>query len=123
MLAAHNGVVRGFSRTHPSTVVGIEVKPDYGRIGRIQRDIEARPGIFRVLAESEEGCLKPGDDLLRLVVAGDIREHVIPALSDLLERIKSEAIQKKELFAKSMVTSKGGAEPAGRCPLDGGKGG
>jgi molybdopterin synthase catalytic subunit len=98
MLAAHNGVVRGFSRTHPSTVVGIEVKPDYGRIERIRREIEARPGIFRVLAEAEEGHLRPGDDLLRMVVAGDIRERVLPALSDLLDRIKSEAIRKKEFF-------------------------
>ena len=38
-----------------------------------------------------------GDDLLFLIVAGDIRENVKPALGELLDRIKSEAVTKQEL--------------------------
>ncbi|MFW5837002.1 MAG: molybdenum cofactor biosynthesis protein, partial [Desulfovibrionaceae bacterium] len=34
----------------------------------------------------------------RMVVAGDIRENVLPVLSELLNRIKSEAIHKRERF-------------------------
>ena len=43
--------------------------------------------------------LKPGDDALFLIVAGDIRENVKSALGDLLDRIKSEAVAKREIFA------------------------
>ena len=60
-------------------------------------EIEARPGIFRAVAEARSGEYVPGDDLLFLIVAGDIRENVKPALADLLDRIKSEAVTKQEL--------------------------
>jgi molybdopterin synthase catalytic subunit len=46
--------------------------------------------------EAKSGRLKPGDDLLFIIVAGDIRENVKPVLSDLLDRIKSEAVKKTE---------------------------
>ncbi|PLY01037.1 MAG: molybdenum cofactor biosynthesis protein, partial [Desulfuromonas sp.] len=42
------------------------------------------------------GILEPGDDLLFLIVAGDIRENVKPALALLLDRVKSEAVSKRE---------------------------
>ena len=41
----------------------------------------------------------PGDDLLFILVAGDIRENIKPVLADLLDRIKSEAIRKTEIKA------------------------
>ncbi len=98
MLAAHNGVVRGSSRSHPGAVVGVEVTPDFERVEAIRREMEGRPGIFCILVEAEQGHIAPGEDLLRMVVAGDIRENVLPVLSDLLNRIKSEAIHKRERF-------------------------
>ena len=58
--------------------------------------MERRPGIFKIVAEAAEGDLKPGDDLLFLVVAGDIREHVKATFAELLDRIKSEAVVKQE---------------------------
>jgi molybdopterin synthase catalytic subunit len=51
-----------------------------------------------VLVETRSGILRPGDDLLFLIVAGDIRENVKPALALLLDRIKAEAIEKCESF-------------------------
>ena len=55
------------------------------------------PGIFRVVAQAKSGEYMAGDDLLFLIVAGDIRENVKPALGELLDRIKSEAVTKQEL--------------------------
>ena len=52
--------------------------------------------IFAIVAQAEEGLLKPGDDLLFLVVAGDIREHVKATFAELLDRIKAEAVIKQE---------------------------
>ncbi len=98
MVLSHNGVVREWSRTKTGQVTGVNVTPDRKRIEEICREIEAREGIFKVAAEAKEGDLQPGDDLLFLVVAGDVRENVIPALSDLLNKVKAEAVSKTEIM-------------------------
>ena len=42
---------------------------------------------------------QPGDDLLFILVAGDVREHIKPVLAELLDRVKAEAVTKKEIPA------------------------
>lgn len=97
MILIHNGVVRGWSRGDGAGVSAVEVTPDPVRLEELRTEYERRPGIWRVLVEARSGRLKPGDDLLFIVVAGDIRENVKPALAELLDRIKSEAISKREI--------------------------
>ncbi len=97
MLLIHNGVVRAWSRKDGSRVSRIEVTPDYERIEEIRQNFEKRPGIFRIVVQAREGILKPGDDLLFIIVAGDIRENVKPVLSDILDAVKSQAVSKKEM--------------------------
>jgi molybdopterin synthase catalytic subunit len=46
--------------------------------------------------EINEGDLDVGEDLLSIVVAGDIREHVIPVLTDTLNLIKAHGTKKIE---------------------------
>lgn len=96
MVLVHNGVVRGWSRKDRSNVEHIDVSPDNEKIEIIRKEFENKPGIYRVAVEAKSGRLKPGDDLLFIIVAGDIRENVKPVLSDLLDRIKSEAVKKTE---------------------------
>ncbi len=96
MMLVHNGVVRAWSRTDRTPVRAVRVTPDKARMQRICRELERRPGIFRIEAEAAEGLLRPGDDLLFLVVAGDIREHVKATFAELLDRIKAEAVLKQE---------------------------
>lgn len=98
MILLHNGIARAWSRDTHKKVIGIEVCADERRIGAICQEIGARDGIFAITAEANQGYLKPGDDLLYLAVAGDIRENVIAAFTELLNRIKNEAITKKEIF-------------------------
>ena len=98
MMLVHNGVVRAWSRMDHASVRSVRVRPDRERMRSICREMEQRPGIFRILAEANEGELKPGDDLLFLVVAGDIRENVKSTFAELLDRIKSEAVVKQEMF-------------------------
>ncbi|MBQ3058760.1 MAG: molybdenum cofactor biosynthesis protein MoaE [Desulfovibrio sp.] len=97
MTLVHNGVVRAWSRHDHSPVSAIDVYPDRERIEAICREMEQRPGIFAIMAEAAEGRLKPGDDLLFLVVAGDIRENVKTTFAELLDRIKAEAVVKQEV--------------------------
>ncbi|EPR42750.1 molybdopterin biosynthesis MoaE protein [Desulfovibrio sp. X2] len=99
MVLVHNGVVRGWSRADHKDVDAVDIIVDRERMEAIRREIEQRPGIWRVVVEAADGLLFPGDDVLFLVVAGDIRENVKPALADLLDKVKAEAIRKKEHMA------------------------
>lgn len=96
MTLVHNGVVRAWSRKDKSPVARIRVTPNRALMNTICREMEQRPGIFKILAEATEGELKPGDDLLFLVVAGDVRENVKSVFAELLDRIKAEAVIKEE---------------------------
>ena len=97
MILIHNGTVRSWSRKDRAPVRFIEVTPDRDKIETIRREYLRRDGIYEIIVESREGTLKIGDDLLYIIVAGDIRENVKPVLADLLDRIKAEAVTKKEI--------------------------
>jgi molybdopterin synthase catalytic subunit len=99
MILVHNGVVRGWSRKDHENIVGIEITPDHAKIQALCEEFQKRPGIFRAMAHANGGRMQPGDDVLFIIVAGDIRENVKPALAELLDRIKSEAVTKREIFA------------------------
>lgn len=95
MILCHNGVVRGTSRDG-SAVTSVDVKADWEAINTVVAEQKARPGIIEILVEVNEGRLAVGDDLLAIVVAGDIREHVIAVLTDTLNAIKQRGTRKQE---------------------------
>lgn len=97
MIMLHNGVTRAVSR-NGKKVKAVEVFANELKIGEISQDIGSRNGIFAISCDVNEGIIKPGENLLYLAVAGDIRENVIPAFEELLGRIKKEAIEKKEIY-------------------------
>ena len=99
MILIHNGVVRGWSRGSREEVSGIEIKADHKKIEQIRAEHEKHTGIYKVVAEVNEGTFKPGDDVLFLIVTGDIRENVKACLASMLDRIKAEALTKKEIMA------------------------
>ncbi len=96
MLLIHNGTVRSWSRKDHSTVQSIEVVPDRRMINALRDEYLQCEGIYEIIIETNEGMLTPGDDLLFIVVAGDLRENVKPVLAELLDRIKAEAVSKRE---------------------------
>ncbi|MGB8719756.1 MAG: molybdenum cofactor biosynthesis protein MoaE [Desulfobacterales bacterium] len=99
MVLCHNGVVRGTSRDGRRTT-GLEVSVDHHRLKAIVAAQKKRPGIVEILVEiNENRPLAVGDDVMFIVVAGDIRENVIGALSDTLNAIKSSVTTKTEFFA------------------------
>lgn len=98
MILLHNGTVRAWSRKDHKKVLAVEVEPDEKKIGQICQELGSRPGIFAISAQANQGLLKPGDDLLYLAVAGDVRENVIPVFTELLNRVKSEGVKKKEFL-------------------------
>lgn len=99
MILCHNGVVRNWSRDGRKSVAKLEVTPDYDKIETIRQEYLKSEGIFDIVVEAHSGTFEPGDDLLFIVVAGDVREHIKPVLSDLLDRIKAEAVSKREIMS------------------------
>ena len=99
MILVHNGVVRAWSRQDGRDVVALEVKPDLAKIEEIRQEFLQKPGIFNIVIEPLEGRFEPGDDLLYIIVAGDVRENVKPVLAKVLDRVKAGPIQKKEIMA------------------------
>ncbi len=97
MIASHLGVVRGTS-LNGQKVTAIEVCYDTNKLDEIANDIRQMDGINEVLIETREGHLDVGDDIMAVVVGGDTREHVFPALMDTVNRIKAESARKKEKF-------------------------
>lgn len=97
MITSHLGVVRSTSR-NGREVTSIEVAYDQQALQTVVRDIKNMPGIAEVLVETREGRLDVGEEILAVVVAGDIRENVFPALVNAVNRIKKESSRKKESF-------------------------
>ena len=99
MILAHNGVVRATSRDGRA-VTGLQVAVDNDRLAHILQQYRQREGIVDILVEiAADRDLSIGDDVMALVVAGDIRETVIDTLRDALNDIKSTVTTKTEYFA------------------------
>jgi molybdopterin synthase catalytic subunit len=97
MIASHLGVVRGTS-LNGKRVRGIDVTFDKISVQKITSDIKGMTGIIQVLVETSGGRLKVGEEVMAVVVAGDTRDHVFPALMTAVNRLKAEAATKKELY-------------------------
>ena len=95
MIASHLGIVRATSRDG-RLVERIQVSYDHTILDLIIQDIKDMQGIIEVLVETREGVLQIGDEILAVVVAGDIRNNVFDALITAVNRIKAEASKKKE---------------------------
>ncbi|MDY0162414.1 molybdenum cofactor biosynthesis protein MoaE [Desulfobotulus sp.] len=96
MILCHNGVVRESSRDG-KRVKGLRVLVDHERLAQILERAKTMPGIVDVRVWiQEEKDLQVGDDVMFIVVAGDIREHVVSTLTSTLEAIKKEATRKTE---------------------------
>jgi molybdopterin synthase catalytic subunit len=98
MILCHNGVVRGTSRDGRK-VSGLTISVDHDKLKQVITENKKRDGIVEILVEINEGRdLVVGDDVMYLVVAGDIRENVISTLTDTLNAIKTTVTSKTEFF-------------------------
>jgi molybdopterin synthase catalytic subunit len=98
MILCHNGVVRGTSRDG-RRVSGLKVAVDQDKLDAAIEKYKAREGIVEILVKIDAGRdLKVGDDVMALVVAGDIRENVVSTLADALNEIKASVTSKTEYF-------------------------
>jgi molybdopterin synthase catalytic subunit len=98
MILCHNGVVRKTSRDG-RPVSGLSVAVDHDRLDALIDAYKKRPGIVDIQVEIAEGRrLRIGDDVMHIVVAGDVRENVIRTLEDVLNDVKTHVTRKTEFF-------------------------
>jgi molybdopterin synthase catalytic subunit len=95
MILAHQGIVRGASRSG-EPVSGMSVRADRERLESVLVEAARWPGVFAVRGWVNEGSLSVGDDIMKVLVAGDIRENVFAALQRLVALVKSEVLSESE---------------------------
>lgn len=98
MVLCHNGVVRSTSRDG-RPVSGLRVAVDHQKLSQVIKERKKMTGVIDIqVAIAENKDLTVGDDVMILIVAGDIREHVLSALSATLDDIKATVTSKTEYF-------------------------
>ena len=97
MIASHLGIVRGTS-LDGRKVSALSVRFNEDKIQDIIREIKSMDGIIHVIIEVHGGDLEVGDEVMAVLIGGDTREHVFPALIKAVNRVKSEAGEKTESF-------------------------
>jgi molybdopterin synthase catalytic subunit len=98
MILCHNGVVRATSRDGRQ-VSGLRIAVDPEKLRQVIETHKRRAGIVEILVHIHSDVdLKVGEDVMYIVVAGDIRENVISALQDSLNTIKTTVTQKTQYF-------------------------
>jgi len=96
MILCHNGVVRGHSRSGKRIrCMQLEARRDL--LGGLVSEMSKRAGIVEVKVWLNEGILNVGDDIMYVLVAGDIRENVFSTLKEIVSRVKKEIVVEKEL--------------------------
>ena len=96
MILAHQGIVRGTSRSG-ELVRGMVLHGDGDRLEDVLAEARTWPGVIAVRAWVNEGSLSVGDDIMKVLVAGDIRDNVSAALQRLVSLIKSEVLSESEV--------------------------
>ena len=105
MYLIHNGVVRETARAQVRggkadlpPVRGMVFSCDRERLALAIEAAQARPGIGFVRVWVNEGRLAVGDDIMLVLVGGDIRPHVVDALERLVAEIKETCVTETEIF-------------------------
>lgn len=105
MFLVHNGVVRqsakskvreGAENTKP--VRGMLFSYDAQKVSAAVKEAEALEGISLVRVWLNEGELSVGEDIMYVLIGGDIRPRVIDALQFLVGKIKNECVSETEIY-------------------------
>ena len=104
MYLLHNGVVRRSAKAKArglnesaADVRGMQFSYDREKAAAAISAAEAMEGIRFVRVWLAEGELSVGDDIMYVLIGGDIRPHVIDALQALVGRLKNECVTETEL--------------------------
>ena len=108
MFLVHNGTVRktakarvrqGAENTAP--VSGMLFSYDREKVRQAVEEAKALEGIRVVRVWLNEGQLQLGDDIMLVLIGGDIRPHVVDALQQLVGKLKNECVTETEIYGEA----------------------
>ncbi len=105
MYLTHNGTVRATPRAQvrDGIVTGSEVSAmlfsyDEALLADIIEETKSLEGIYYVRAWLNSGRLKAGEDIMYVLIGGDIRPRVVDALQYMVGRLKNECVTETEIY-------------------------
>ena len=105
MYLFHNGIVRQSAKAKvrqgdisASDVKGMVFSYDKEKVEEAVENTQNMPGIGYVRVWLNEGQLEVGDNIMLVLVGGDIRPHVVDALQSLVGELKNHCVNEEELF-------------------------
>ena len=104
MYLIHNGTVRQsakakarFGVEDAPDVTGMRFSYDQAKVDAAVADAYKMDGIHYIRVWLNEGELALGDDIMYVLIGGDIRPKVVDALNYLVGRLKNECVTETEL--------------------------
>ena len=104
MYLTHNGIVRQTAKAKvrygaedTQEVTGMLFSYNQEKVDAVIADTYKMEGIYYMKVWLNEGMLSVGDDIMYVLIGGDIRPRVVDALQYLVGRIKNECVVEKEL--------------------------
>ena len=105
MYLTHNGIVRKSAKakvrmgnTDTKNVSGMLFSYDQVKVDAAIAETYAMEGIYYIKAWLNEGELCVGDDIMYVLIGGDIRPRVVDALQFLVGKLKNECVEETELY-------------------------
>ena len=104
MYLTHNGIVRQtakaqvrYGEANAKEVTGMDFSYDQEKVDAVIADTYKLEGIYYIRVWLNEGRLSVGDDIMYVLIGGDIRPRVVDALQYLVGRVKNECVIEKEI--------------------------
>ena len=108
MYLVHTGTVRQtakakvrYGEENTQDVTGMIFSYDAEKVDAVVADTYKQEGIYYIKLWLNEGRLSMGDDIMYVLIGGDIRPRVVDALQYLVGRIKNECVTETELKKES----------------------
>ena len=105
MYLFHNGIVRQSAKAKvrrgdisACDVKGMVFSYDKEKVEEAVENTQNMPGIGYVRVWLNEGQLEVGDNIMLVLIGGDIRPHVVDALQSLVGELKNHCVKEEELF-------------------------
>lgn len=107
MYLTHNGIVRQTAKAKvrqgdetAADVTGMYFSYDAEKVQAIIDETYRMDGIYYIRVWLGQGQLQVGDDIMYVLIGGDIRPHVVDGLQYLVGRIKNECVVEQEQHAE-----------------------
>ena len=110
MYLVHNGTVRISAKAVVRDLIPEEEKEKMKKVASVDFSYDAAkveeaiqetyqmPGIYYIKVWLNEGVLNVGEDIMFVMIGGDIRPRVVDALQSLVGTIKNTCVVEKEVY-------------------------